>query len=210
MKIYDFIINNKLSDKTQAEKAKYLCFYQCKESDASVFTITEIIQLFINAGYNAPNTSRLRDNLTKGKYKIFTSSNKGQLTFIPAVLQAMENQIGDSWEDNETIESSSELLEELKFCNQKAFLTKLIQQINASYKSNCYDACAVLLRRVFEVSLILAYQKLGIDSEIKNNGEYIMLEGIVRSAKNNSALNLSRIKNEFDSFRKSEISQLMD
>ena len=51
--------------------------------------------------------------------------------------------------------------------------------------------------------MVLSYQKLGIDSEIRDvsgNG-YIMLEGIVRNAKANRTLNLSRIKNEFDTFR---------
>lgn len=72
-----------------------------------------------------------------------------------------------------------------------------------NYANNCYDAAAVLMRRLFEVMLVLSYQNLGIDNEIKDsagNG-YIMLDGIVKNAKNNQTLKLSRIKNEFDTFR---------
>ena len=59
------------------------------------------------------------------------------------------------------------------------------------------------MRRLFEVLLILSYQYLGIDNEIKDasgNG-YLMLEGIVNNAKSNQTLKLSRIKKEFDAFR---------
>ena len=59
------------------------------------------------------------------------------------------------------------------------------------------------MRRLFEVLLVLSYQNLGIDDEIKDasgNG-YLMLEGTVNNAKNNRTLKLSRIKKEFDTFR---------
>lgn len=59
------------------------------------------------------------------------------------------------------------------------------------------------MRRLFEVALILSYQKAGIDDQIKtkDGNSYIMLEGIIKDAKNNAALKISRIKNEFDTFR---------
>ena len=59
------------------------------------------------------------------------------------------------------------------------------------------------MRRLFEVLLVLSYQNYGIDDQIKDStGKgYIMLDGIVKNAKNNQTLKLSRIKNEFDTFR---------
>ena len=58
---------------------------------------------------------------------------------------------------------------------------QLIYQINHSYANNCYDAAAVLMRRLFEVLLVLSYQNNGIDDQIKDStGKgYIMLDGIV-------------------------------
>ena len=67
---------------------------------------------------------------------------------------------------------------------------------------NCYDACSVILRRVFEIMLILSYEKLGVENEIKNNNDYINLDGIVKNAISNTVLKLPRIKNEFDNIRK--------
>ena len=54
------------------------------------------------------------------------------------------------------------------------------------------------MRRLFEVVLVLSYQALDIDDEIKDisgNG-YLMLEGIVNNAKNNKTLKLSGIRKE--------------
>ncbi len=49
----------------------------------------------------------------------------------------------------------------------------------------------------------MCIQNMGIDNEIKDSSGkgYVMLESIVGNAKNNQTLKLSRIKNEFDSFR---------
>ena len=59
------------------------------------------------------------------------------------------------------------------------------------------------MRRLFEVLLVLSYQNYGIDDQIKDStGKgYIMLDGIAKNAKNNQTLKISRIKNEFDTFR---------
>ena len=203
MEIFDFIKTYNLVSKTQPEKAVMLSFYHYKETGENTFTMSKISELMVNAGFNTPNSSRLKESLTKGKDKAFVHSKsvKGSLEFIPVILQGLERDLGQAWNDIITIVSDSELIDETKFCNKRHYLTRLIQQINSSYKNNCYDACAVLMRRLFEVMLILSYQHLNIDDDIKNSDGYMMLEAIVKNAKNNTKLKLSRIKNEFDSFR---------
>jgi len=198
MTIYNFIKDNGLEDMDQISKAKYLCYYAYKEYEMRVFKISNVQRLFVEAGFNSPNSTRLKDGLTKGKNKFL----KADLTIIPAKIQELEILLSQQWDDYETIESESELLDESKFCNIRDFLTKIIKQINCSYKSNCYDCCAVMLRRLLEICLILAYKNIGIDNEIKNdNGNYFMLEGIIKNAKTNKKLDLSRIKERLDDFR---------
>lgn len=205
MKIFDYVKTFELETKTELERAKMLSYYHYKETGESIFTMATISGLMVKAGFNTPNITRLKKSLTKGnKGKVFLSSKiqQGALEFIPAVLQEMDSSIGKAWNDTSTIISNSELIDEAKFCGKRGYLTKLIQQINSSYKNNCYDACAVLMRRLFEILLILSYQKLGIDDMIKSpDGNYFMLEGIVNNAKSNATLKLSRVKKEFDSFR---------
>jgi hypothetical protein len=206
MQLLQFAENTNLNICTEADRAKLLCFYAHKEADASSFTMPQISNLLQQCGFSAPNASRLRDKLIKGKNKIFlpTKGSKNEYEFIPTVLQSLEQAYGTLWEDTETIVSDSELLDESKFCGKRPHLDKLIVQINHSYANHCYDACAVLMRRLFEVMLVLSYQALNIDDEIKDSSGagYIMLDGIVKNAQNNTTLKLSRIKKEFDTFRK--------
>lgn len=205
MKILDFIEQTELIQKSECEKAILLCYFHYKETSETLFSMSLVSNLFIQCGFNVPNSSRLKNNLTKGKDKAFVNS-KGKTTtieFIPAVIQRIEKTYGNLWQDDITIESKSEIIDEQKFMGKRKYLDQLIRQINHSYANNCYDAAAVLMRRLFEVLLVLSYQNLGIDDEIKDasgNG-YLMLEGIVNNAKNNQILKFSRIKKEFDTFR---------
>ena len=205
MKIIDFIDILRINEKNEAEKATLLCFYHSKEGDELEFSLSRIASMMIDSGYNAPNTSRLKEQLIKGKNKAFIVKRNSCITlsFIPAVYQRIEKEIGYLWENDEEIESEGTLIDENKFCGKRNYLDKLIFQINHSYENNCYDAAAVLMRRLFELLLIMAYQNIGIDNEIKdsNGSGYKMLDGIVKNAIGNSKLKLSRIKMDFDSFR---------
>lgn len=205
MKIIDFIDKNDLHNKSEVERAKLLCFFFSKENDERQFSMSRIASIMVEGGFNAPNTSRLKDKLIKGKDKAFIpiKGEKDCYEFIPAIYQRLEQENNCLWEDTITIESNSELLDEAKFCGKRKYLDQMIYQINHTYANNCYDATAVLMRRLFEIMLVLTYQNFNIDDEIKDpsgNG-YLMLDGIVKKAKSSSTLKLSRIKMEFDSFR---------
>ncbi len=206
MEVLDFLDLCKLNNKTEVERAKLLCFYHYKETYTRHFSMSMISDFMVESGFGNPNTSRLKDKLTSGKQKVFIAvkGEKGVFEFIPVILQEMERELGILWNDTVKIDSSSEMIDEIKFAGKRKYLDRLIMQINHSYANNCYDACAVLMRRLFEVMLVLSYQNIGIDDEIKDStgSGYVMLDGIVTNAKNNARLKLSRIKNEFDTFRK--------
>ena len=188
---------------SQSDKAVFLCFYHYRETGETEFDMKGIQKLFSDAGYSKINESRVKKTIISEKKMRLISGMHSTLEFVPAVLEEFEVKYGSHWEDTVTVISDSEMIDEVKFCGKRQFLDRLIKQINSTYKNNCYDACAVLLRRVFEVLLVLSYQKLGIDAEIKKpTGEYLMLEGIVSNAKNNRTLNIpTRIANGFDSIR---------
>lgn len=205
MELLDFIQLVDLKSKTEADRAKYLCYYHFKEINVSQFTMTMISDLLEQSGFTKPNTSRLKDKLIRGKGKIMLLSKeqKGALTFVPAVFQSLEKDLRSAWNDTQTIRSNSELIEECKFCGKRPYIDRLIRQINFTYANNCFDACAVLMRRLFEVLLVLSYQNNNIENAITNSqGYHFMLEGIVKDAVQNRVLNIpSRIRKNFDSFR---------
>lgn len=205
MQLLKFMEAVDLATKPETERATLLCFYHYKEDDETAFTMANISLWLEECNFSKPNTSRLKEHLLKGKGKSFLASKsvKGAIEFVPAVLQAMERDHGALWTDTMTIESHDDLIEEAKFCGKRPFLTRLIQQINFTYGNNCFDACAVLMRRLFEVLLVLAYQNKGIEAEItKPDGSHKMLEGIVKDAVQNKTLGIpARISKNFDAFR---------
>jgi hypothetical protein len=87
--------------------------------------------------------------------------------------------------------------------NTRGFVQALSKQINASYEYSLFDGCAVLMRRLVEVLLVLSYEHAGIEARIQNqSGSYISLEGIIGDAKTNPILRLSRnSKGILDEFR---------
>ena len=203
MKLLDYKRAVELDANNQINRAVLLCYFHYKSTGEQVFEMKGIQELFSDAGYKQINNSRVKKYLLDKKLMRIPKGMKTSLEFVPTILQELEQKYSSLWADTDTITSESELIDENKFGGKRGFLTRLIKQINHSYANNCYDATAVLMRRLFEVLLVLSYQNLGIDNQIKDSSGsgYIMLESIVKNAKNNQGLKLSRIKNEFDTFR---------
>lgn len=61
------------------------------------------------------------------------------------------------------------------FRNTRGYLEKLVYQINVSYNNSCYDACALLIRKLVELLIEDIYESQGRVNEIinsKNNQLY--------------------------------------
>ena len=204
MELFDFITKTDLKSHTQAEQAALLCYFDYKTNNNNIFDSKAIQGLFSDAGCNTINVSRVKLGLINLNLMRVSKEFKQAMEFAPAKLQEYELNYSSLWEDTETIKSNSEVIDETKFGGKRNYLTKLIKQINHTYANNCYDATAVLMRRLFEILLILSYQTLGIDDEIKDkdNQGYLMLDQIVKNAENNKTLKISRTKNKFEEFRK--------
>ena len=204
MEIIDFVNQINLGEQSEIDRTKFVCFFEYKRTGKTTFCMSEICDLLQAFGFNRPNVSRLKTKLIKGNEKVMLSRNAGkEFEIIPIVLQKLESDYGNLWSDTVSVKSNSELIDEVKFGGKKPYIDRIIKQINFTYDNNCYDACAVLLRRLFEILLVLAYQRNGVEQDITNEqGHHFMLEGIVKNAKTNATLNFSsRVKNNFDTFR---------
>ena len=203
MKHIDYLQAVGLDNQKQVDQAVLICYYHSKETGESQFEPKGIQALFSDFGFNAINVTRVKKALIEKHKMRIIKGMQSTLEFVPTVLQELELQYASLWNDTESIESSSELIDEIKFCGKRRYLDRLIKQINHSYCHNCFDACAVLMRRLFEVLLVLAYQSTGNENAIlKPDGTHLMLEGIVKDAKQNKALEIpARISKNFDAFR---------
>lgn len=76
---------------------------------------------------------------------------------------------------------------------KRGYLSMIGRQMNGCFHSGFYDACAVMMRRLFEISIIEAFEHKNVGDKIKNgNGDYLHLSDLVAKALSEPALNLSR------------------
>jgi len=84
------------------------------------------------------------------------------------------------------------------------------RQMNGSYASEWYDACAVMMRRLLEAAIIEAFEAKKIDSKIKDtNGDFFQLTALISAALAETAWNLSRNVKSFHAFGTSVTSPRM-
>lgn len=179
-----------LASKTQFEQLKLVAFYLYISEGTNEFNLETIISKLQEIGY-CVNSYRLKNKLTNDKnFKKNVKTNNW--IFNLKEIQQLQKKYDIQLEDRNEVESNSELLDEEKFSGKRGYLDRLICQANNCYKNHCYDACAVILRRIFEITLILAYRNHNIEEEIQdNNGQTQMLEKIVNNAIKNTTLKLS-------------------
>lgn len=66
------------------------------------------------------------------------------------------------------------------FANTRGYMEKVVYQINRTYGATCYDACAVMIRRLVEVLIIEAFEHNNIAGKIKNkDGDYLFLDDLI-------------------------------
>jgi Domain of unknown function (DUF4145) len=87
---------------------------------------------------------------------------------------------------------------------KRGHLVAVGRQMNGSYASGWYDACAVMMRRLLESAIIEAFEARKIDAKIKNSttGDFLQLTGLVAAALAESTWNLPRtVKRTLDGLK---------
>ncbi len=188
-----------INSKKEIDKFLYTSFYISMCNNNQGFTINEIDSILRENGFHISNLSRLKTQIKKSKS--FKNITKDTYVLTSSCLTKLKQE-NTFLSDNTIIQNDGTLLDNNIFIGYTGYLDKLCFQANHCYENNCYDACATMLRRILEVLLIKSYENLQIENEIQDGlGNYFMLERICNNAKSNKTLNLSRLKNELDSFR---------
>ncbi len=75
----------------------------------------------------------------------------------------------------------------------RGYLVTVGRQMNGSFRSGWFDACAVMMRRLLEIAIIEAFEAKGLASKItSNDGNYLQLSDLISAATGETSLRLSR------------------
>jgi len=195
-----FVAACDLTSLAEVDKACYLAFFYLRKEKKEEFTVVEVEQWLVKAGSAKPNRSRLTERLRSSQSTI--KSGRGFRLSLKFIGE-LDARFPDVAEKSQEVIDTGTILPAADYQKTRGYIESLAKQINAAYEHNIFDGCAVLMRRLVEILLILSYQKLGIDAAIKDSsGNYFLLDGIISDARNNTMLNLSRnSKKTVDVFR---------
>jgi len=193
VKLAKFIVDADLANKTEVTKACLLAFYHLKKEGVEEFTSADYARWIEGHNFSQPNVTRLTKKLKKSTDTI-KGSKSGTFRLEHTFLKQLEASFPQLSEKSQDVEDDGTILPPVLYENtRRGYVESLAKQINGSYEHNIFDGCAVLMRRLEEVLLIMSYENLGIAAAIKDgSGQYVMLERIVADAAGNGTLNLSR------------------
>lgn len=76
---------------------------------------------------------------------------------------------------------------------KRGYLVSVGRQMNGAYGMSWYDAAAVMMRRLVEISIIEAFEARGVEAKIKDGtGNYLQLSDLISKALAEPSFNLSR------------------
>lgn len=187
-----FVEKTDLLSQKEIDKVKLLAFYHYKEQNDFEFTVDVVLDWFEELGLHKPNTSRLKQALSKSR-SFVRGKEQNSFRLHASEIKSLTKDYSFMSERSEEIETTDTILPASLYENTRGYIESLSKQINASYENNIFDGCAVLMRRLLEVCLIHSYEHQGIDVEIRDSqGNYKMLSDIVSNAIGNTKLSLSR------------------
>lgn len=202
MTLEEFAKTIGLAGKTELERVTLLAYFFHKAEGKIEFGRPDILTWFDRLHYSRPNLGRLTSRMV-GSRAFVRGTQAGHYKLHATKLDELQQEHPGLHSENEAVVSDDTILPRAIYDSTRGYVESLSKQINASYEYNIFDGCAVLMRRLLEILLILSYEHIGIEAEIQDQqGNYRSLERIIENAKMNKNLKLSRdTKTLIDEFR---------
>jgi len=200
MQFEEFRRSSRLDSKGELERAKLIAFYKSLSNGVIEFSAPTMRVWFTNAGFAAPNSSRLGKSMRASHD--FARVGKNEFRLTASSLSELIGEFPLAPKTDVVIVDSDKVLPSQLYEQSRGYIESLGRQINKSYSENLFDASAVLMRRLLEVLLILAFRHHGAVAAIERDGRHLALEQIMSIAKASPKLKLSRnTKASLDDFR---------
>lgn len=188
-------------DKPKLDKAKLFTYYHLQTTERSVFYPDDLEEWFTSLHLPKPNKSRILSKIRRSSYFI-KGTDDNSFKLHAATIQSLDEKFDGLKEPTEEVDSFDTIIPSSLYSDTRGYIERLAKQINASYENNIFDGCAVLMRRLVEVLIILAYKNLDIDDEIRRNGRFEGMKTLIDRSVKHETLDLSKdSKNCIDQFR---------
>ena len=158
------------------DRAVAMLWWISRTDFAAQATTKEICDAIEAAGHPRQNRTRLRAALRADRRatKVGQDAWKLHANARPKLTEAYNF----AALPKAPVDSDSVLPRDL-FAGTRGYLVKVVEQINRSYDTQLWDCCAVMARRLIETLIIELYEKLGRADEIKDDGNFVMLNGLI-------------------------------
>lgn len=172
------------------ERAVALLWYYRHTQEYEERSASELATDLHEEGFPKPNVTRLAADLKRSRD---TARGKRPATFqidvrrVSALDEAYLPLLG-----TKKIKVSGAVLPGDVLAGTRGYLEQLAHQINGTYDSGFFDACAVLCRRLMESLVIEVYVHLGRHHEIQQNGMFVSLDRLLAHIKGDRSIALGR------------------
>jgi hypothetical protein len=196
-----FTSESGVADFDEVEKALHFAFYHLKRNGVEEFSASDAAKWIHNASLGNPNATRLGGKIRASGHTVRGTQKNFKLHHKR--IKELEAKFPQLSEKSQEVLDDGTILPPALYNSTRGYIESLAKQINRSFEENIFDGCAVLMRRLEEILLIMSYEHHKIESAIKDgNGNYFLLEKIVTDAANNATLSLGRnTKKDIDMFR---------
>lgn len=192
MNLEDFLKQTDLLSKKEIKKVAFLIYFYTNKKEQEEFTVQNVTQWFTDLSLAKPNKYRLLSNIRNSR-DFIKGRNDKTFKLHANVKRELDELYKPFFDDHSTINHMDSILPENLYYDTRQYIESIADQINLSYEKNINDGCAVLMRRLIEILLILSFKNLQIDKSIKHpDGNYKMLKKIISEGKQNNKLDLSR------------------
>lgn len=175
---------------TQLDQAIAFLWYYRQTQEYEERTASDLATDLHDEGFSKPNASRLHRALARSRQTI---KGRRPKTFQVNIrkLEKLNEKYGHLL-GLKQVDVSDAVIPNEWVAGTRLYLIKIVHQINGSYDSGFYDCCAAMCRRLLESLLIETYIVQKRTHEIQKGGVFVMLDQLIKYAKSDSNLTLSR------------------
>jgi hypothetical protein len=177
-------------DLSHTDRAVALLWYYRQTQEFEERTASELANDLHDEGFPKPNVTRLNRDLTRSRSTI-KGRRSGSFQIDVRRLSDLEEKYGQFLRVKK-VDVLDSVIPNDWVKGTRVYLEGMVHQINGTYESGFYDACATMSRRLMESLIIELYIHGGRASEIQNNGVFLGLERLIAHVGGDKTLTLGR------------------